>query len=140
MDPRQVDDDECSMPDPSIAVTSKCDKLLEVCCRHPSNTTPEKCLKENENEPNVNIFDEKDVDICNNKDYVDIFEDDDIGDVDIFENDDIGDVDIFGGNDDDNCGIFEPGPAPGSPGQCGKRNNVGVTSKLKKVTYFICEV
>jgi len=142
VDPRQVDDDECREPDPSIAVTSKCDKLLEVCCRHPSNTTPEKCLKKNVDEPKVN---KKEPDICNTKDYVDIFEDDDNGEVDIFGNDDNGEVDIFGNDDngdvdifgvdeDDNCGIFEPGPAPGSPGQCGKRNNVGVTSRLKKAS------
>ena len=32
-----------SEPSPLVAQTSKCGKLLEVCCKHPSFTQPEQC-------------------------------------------------------------------------------------------------
>ena len=64
----------------------------------------------------------------------DVFGDDD--DDDIFGSDD---DDIFGSDDDDIFGsdddfdIFGQGPEPGSPGQCGKRNNAGLGNSLDKV-------
>ena len=103
-------------PDPTIAITSKCTKLLEVCCRHPSFTLPPSC----ENEPDYDDVDEK----VFNDDPFDTDDEDD----DIFDTDDE-DGDIFG-TDDEEDDIFTE---PNSPGQCGKRNSEGVSNAIGEV-------
>eukprot|EP00092_Neocalanus_flemingeri_P046630 GFUD01052514.1.p1 GENE.GFUD01052514.1~~GFUD01052514.1.p1 ORF type:complete len:444 (-),score=109.11 GFUD01052514.1:105-1436(-) len=106
-------------PNHEEAVISKCGKLLEVCCRFPNSTAKPK-------------------DTTNNEENVD--EDEIYGtDDDIFGADDEDDNygteyedDIFGTDDeyDDDVSIedkiFGVGPATGTPGQCGKRNNEGL--------------
>jgi hypothetical protein len=122
-------------PDPNEVVTSKCGKLLEVCCRHPAQSTPPKC------QPNNN-GDIDETDYYDKTDNYDVFgTDDDIfgTDDDIFGSED----DIFGSDGEDeedgnleedeedfDVDIFGEGPATGTPGQCGKRNNEGVTRNL----------
>jgi len=118
VDPRQAGDlgqeGVCQEPDTNLAVTSKCTKLLEVCCRHPHYVTPTSCSGGNK------------------PDDSDIFGDDDVDD-DVFGDDD---DDIFGSYDDydvfEDDDIFGVGPEPGSPGQCGKRNNAGLGTSLDK--------
>lgn len=106
-DPRQAGDTECERePSPLVAQTSKCGKLLEVCCKHPTFTQPEKCRKNRDDD------DDDDNDVLG---YDDIFGNGDgFGDgddVDIYEEEDVGDdYDIFGVNGK-------------SPSQCGKRNS-----------------
>eukprot|EP00090_Calanus_glacialis_P004714 TRINITY_DN13548_c0_g1_i3.p1 TRINITY_DN13548_c0_g1~~TRINITY_DN13548_c0_g1_i3.p1 ORF type:complete len:457 (-),score=110.09 TRINITY_DN13548_c0_g1_i3:90-1460(-) len=106
-DPRQSGDTGCERePSPLVAQTSKCGKLLEVCCKHPTFTQPEQCR--------INRDD-------NDDDDNDVFGDDDLfGNGDGFGDGDDGD--IFEEEDGDNdYDIFEVNVK--SPGQCGKRNS-----------------
>jgi len=128
VDPRQAGDlGVCQEPDTNLAVTSKCTKLLEVCCRHPQYITPSSCSDRGGNTPDdSDIFGDDDVDD-------EVFGDDDD---DIFGDDD----DIFGPDYDTNIpedyddGIFGIGPETGTAGQCGKRNNAGLANSLDKST------
>ena len=106
-----------------MAVTSKCDKLLEVCCRHPGQSTPEKCLTNND----VDIFGKND----GTNDEDDLERDDDY---DIFEKEDpTFDTDDVFKDDDYEDPIFGD---PSGFGQCGKRNNEGVTATLREVNFL----
>jgi len=115
-DPRQVDGDISRSLDPNLAITSKCGKLLEVCCQHPDNARTNEVV-----EDDLSGGDD---------DYVD--DDDD----NIFGGDypegvvtNIGDG--GGGTDED---IF----GEDSPGQCGKRNSkkkTNLNSSVKEAEF-----
>ena len=98
-------------PDQYTAITSKCSKLIDVCCRDPNFTLPPTCGTDSD----VGGSDE-DIDdrlFGPDGDDDDIFKD---------ENDD---DDIFGPD----LGIF-------SRGNCGKRNKDGLTNTLDEVAEF----
>ena len=105
-----------------------------MCCRHPnSNRKPESCQEPASDDSDIfeeDIFRDDDEVVESDSIDEDIFGDDDLTD-DIFGEDDLTD-DIFG-EDDLTDDIFGVGPSPDSPGQCGKRNNDGVTDGLSEV-------
>jgi len=105
LDPRSTD--TCEEPDHNVAITSKCSKLLEVCCRHPAAKLPPRC--------STTEFPSCEDDIFG-----------DCGSPVEPAPTPITPVDPCGIDGD----IFDTCISPPTPSQCGKRNNNIVSSKL----------